>query len=128
MLVDFTISGTAAAAGVVVAYLQSTNVLAPVEGDWIRAHQLAAQTPVADNVATIAGSFLVTPVRAKLYPIEIEYVVRAPEDAANIIRIPIDLGYGGSYRLQVRAAGAAGLSAAAAGGTLPTLAISVSLQ
>ena len=128
MLVDFTISGDAVAAGTIVAYLQSANVDVPTEADWVSTHQLLSQTAAADNVASIAGAIQVIPVRAKIYPVEVEYAVRVTADPAVKVRIPIDLGYGGHYRFQVRAAGTAGVSSAAAVSTLPTVAISVSLQ
>lgn len=128
MLVDFTISGDAVAAGAIIAYLQSANTTTPIESDWVRAYQLLTQTAATDSVTTIAGAMQVIPVRAKLYPIEIEYAIRVTADPAVKVRIPVDLGYGGHYRLQVRAAGSTGISSAAAASTLPTVAISVSLQ
>jgi len=120
---DFLLTGTPDNAGSIIAYLQVSD-----DGtNWRDIMGLVADTAATtDNSTTIVPSTM--PVRQLVTEyncIRVDY----PNAALTMAkRVTLELGYGGQYRLQVRAANAAGVSTSAAAGTLPTLAINATLQ
>jgi len=120
---DFIFSGTPTNSGCIVAYLQvSENSI-----DWRDIMGVVADTAATTDPLTtvVSATQAVRQLNTEYNCLKVDY---PQATLTRTRRITLDLGYGGFYRLQVRAANAAGVSTAAAAGTLPTLAINATLQ
>lgn len=121
---DFLFTGTPTNAGILVAYLQSSDDSFSTVCD-IGFGQPATSL-VADAVTTITGLTYVRPRTFEFSPIQIPYAATNPP-LANTLRIPVYVIGGKEYRLYIRAASTSGVSAAGAGGTYPTVQINATL-